>query len=128
MAYPCRQDGPGTLHHVGNRTVDGWFCFRTERHHRVFMYAWACMVRRGWVRIRSYVLMGNHYHVALKCLNGDLGETVRQVENAFTHYSNTRRRRKGDSSAAGVRTGSTRSSGGGPTGNPRLVMTAASTP
>ena len=95
MPYPPRHDRPGSLHHVCSRGVARRSLFETKRDIRVFLYPVACLVRRGWIRVRGFTVLTNHYHFLLESVVGKLSEAVRLVEISFAKYFN-RTRGRGD--------------------------------
>jgi len=68
MARPPRVDVGGYAYHVLNRTAGRWRMFRKDGDFEAFERVLELAVERsaGDVRLLTYCLMGNHWHLVLK--------------------------------------------------------------
>ncbi len=90
-APPARIEFPGAIYHVlagGNRRAE---IFSEDRDRARFLkWLGDTRVRLGW-EVRAWVLMGNHYHLALHTPEANLVEGMKWLQNAYSHYFNTER-------------------------------------
>lgn len=92
MARPLRIEFPGALYHVtarGNRKQTIFF-HDEDRHLWLDILGVAC--RRANLVVHAYCQMGNHYHLILETVEGNLSNGMRYI-NAF--YSQEINRRYG---------------------------------
>lgn len=95
MARKLRLEYAGALYHVinrGNYRVD---VFKEEGARQAFM---GCLFeaceKAGWV-LHAYVLMSNHYHLALETPDGNLVEGMRWLQSTFANRFNRYRGESG---------------------------------
>ena len=90
MPRQPRIEFPGALYHVlarGNRRGD---IFEDDADKSRFLASLAKLSKRlGW-EVRAWVLMDNHYHLALHTPQANLVEGMTWLQNSYTRYYNTR--------------------------------------
>lgn len=95
MARKVRFERAGGLYHVLNRGNYRSWVFESEGAKRSFekTLAEACQ-RSGWI-VHAYVVMGNHYHLALETPEPNLGEGMRWLQSVFATRFNRYRGESG---------------------------------
>jgi putative transposase len=95
MARKLRLEFPGALYHVINRGNYRADVFAAERTKEAFA---ACVfeacAKADW-RLHAYVIMRNHYHLAIETPNGNLVEGMRWLQSTFANRFNRLRREQG---------------------------------
>jgi len=88
MARKLRLEYAGAMYHVINRGNYRAAIFAEEGARQAFMgcLSEACE-RAGWV-LHAYVLMSNHYHLALETPQGNLVEGMRWLQSTFANRFN----------------------------------------
>ena len=100
MARPLRLEYPGAIYHVTGRMVGSWRderlrLFRDDRDCQRFVDRLGEGVEECHVRLYTYCLMGNHYHLVLETPEGNLSRFMQKLSTAYTVYYNRRHRRHG---------------------------------
>jgi len=100
MARPLRLEYAGAIYHVTGRMVGSWRderlrLFRDTRDYRRFVERLGEGVEECHVRLYSYCLMGNHYHLVLETPEGNLSRFMQKLSTAYTVYYNRRHGRHG---------------------------------
>jgi REP element-mobilizing transposase RayT len=95
MARKLRLEYEGAMYHVINRGNYRAAVFGEEGARRAFMECLgeACE-KAGWV-VHAYVLMSNHYHLALETPRGNLVEGMRWLQSTFANRFNRYRGENG---------------------------------
>ena len=95
MARKLRVEYPGAIYHVINRGNYRSWIFETEGAQEAFeaCLAQACE-RSGWI-LHAYVLMGNHYHLAIETPQGNLVTGMHWLEATFANRFNRFRGERG---------------------------------
>ena len=95
MARKLRMEYPGALYHVYSRGNYRDYVFREAGARKAFLTCLeqAC-TRSGW-RLHAYVLMGNHYHLALETPRGNLVEGMQWLQATFANRFNRYRSESG---------------------------------
>jgi REP element-mobilizing transposase RayT len=95
MARKLRLEYPGACYHVINRGNYRADVFRTERTKAAFE---ACLfeacVKSGW-RLHAFVIMRNHYHLALETPRGNLVAGMQWLQATFAGRFNRLRGERG---------------------------------
>ena len=95
MARKLRLEYAGALYHVINRGNYRADVFKEEGARQAFM---GCLLeaceKAGWV-LHAYVLMSNHYHLALETPDGNLVEGMRWLQSTFANRFNRYRGESG---------------------------------
>jgi hypothetical protein len=92
---PPRIDFPGAWHHVGNRGLSQRSMFDVVAEARFFLSLLAREVRAGRIAILAYCILGNHFHVLLVSLRGELPAVMRDVMSRYVKWFNARLPRDG---------------------------------
>jgi putative transposase len=88
MTRPLRLEFPGALYHVTSRG---------DRRSPIFLnesdrYAWMEILGKVCVRcnfiVHAYCQMGNHYHLMVETVEGNLSQGMRQLNGAYTQNFN----------------------------------------
>lgn len=95
MARPLRLQYPGALYHVISRGNYRAPIFAEEGARRAFLdCVFAACDKAGW-RLHAYVVMSNHYHLALETPQGNLSEGMRWLQSTFANRFNRFRGEQG---------------------------------
>ena len=94
MARKLRIDMAG-YHHVINRGVEKRRVFMDEDDYAMFLHLLCEMCTRFEMKLHSYCLMSNHYHLLLESKNDNLSEAMRFLNSRYAVYFNTRLKRVG---------------------------------
>lgn len=90
MARQARIEYPGALHHVRSRGNRGERIFLDDTDRRHFLELLAEAVRRyGWL-IYAWVLMDNHYHMAIETPRPNLSHGMRWLLGSYVTWFNKR--------------------------------------
>lgn len=95
MARPLRIQYPDAVYHVTGRGNERKEIFRDVRDRRTFLKLLFQSARIYQVKLFSYVLMENHFHLLLQTPLGNLGEFMRRFNISYTGYYNRRNQRVG---------------------------------
>jgi putative transposase len=95
MARALRVLVPGAWYHVVNRGIERRLIFYGEAYYRKFEELLELLVQQFGVRIHSYVLMPNHYHLQLETPRENLSEAVRWLNVSYAVWLNRKRGRVG---------------------------------
>jgi putative transposase len=95
MPRPLRIQFAGAVYHLMNRGVRGEALYTDVREHQHFLalLAEAC-VRYGWL-VRTYCLMGNHYHLLVTTPEPTLSVGMQWLNGCYAQWFNWRHRHKG---------------------------------
>lgn len=95
MARKLRLEFPGAIYHVINRGNYRSFVFQTEGARQAFedCVLSACE-RHSWV-LHAYVIMGNHYHLAVETPQGNLVAGMQWLQSTFANRFNKLRGERG---------------------------------
>jgi putative transposase len=95
MARPLRVAVPGAWYHVIARGIERRSIFRSETYYRKFEVLLASLVERFGVRVHTYALMPNHYHLQIATPRLNLSEAIRWLNVSYAIWFNRKTRRKG---------------------------------
>ena len=95
MARPLRIQYPGAIYHVTHRGNERKDIYQDDEDRHCFMDILAQSVKTYLVKIHSYVLMSNHFHLLVETPLGNLGEFMRQFTITYTSYFNRQHKRCG---------------------------------
>ena len=95
MARPLRIQYPGAVYHITCRGNDRKNIFgdNLDRKKLLEIFVHSLMVYK--VKLFSYVLMDNHFHLLVETPLGNLSEFMRQFNITYTGYYNRRHKRIG---------------------------------
>jgi len=95
MARKLRLEFPGAIYHVINRGNYRADIFQREGARLAFERClFAACRKSGWV-LHAYVLMRNHYHLALESPQGNLGVGMQWLQSTFANRFNKLRGERG---------------------------------
>lgn len=90
MSRPLRLEFPGALYHVTARGDRRAPIFRNDNDR----YAWMAVLEKVCARcnliVHAYCQMGNHYHLMLETVEGNLSQGMGQLNGAYTQNFNRR--------------------------------------
>lgn len=95
MARKLRLEFPGAIYHVINRGNYRAYVFKTEGAKHAFEEClFAACERSGWL-LHAFVIMGNHYHLALETPQGNLVAGMQWLQSTFASRFNKLRGERG---------------------------------
>ena len=95
MARPLRIQYPGAYYHVMNRGNSREDIFVTDQDRKVFLDALADSSETYHIKLISYVLMSNHFHLLVQTPQANLSEFMRHFLVTYTVRFNRRNRHAG---------------------------------
>jgi REP element-mobilizing transposase RayT len=95
MVRPLRIEFPGAAYHVTSRGNAKQDIFIDDEDRGSFLDLLSIVVERfNWL-CHAYCLMGNHYHLLIETLDGNLSKGMRELNGVYTQGFNQRHRRVG---------------------------------
>lgn len=95
MARKLRLEFPGAIYHVINRGNYRAYVFKTEGARQAFEDClFAACARSGWL-LHAFVIMGNHYHLAVETPQGNLVTGMQWLQSTFANRFNKLRGEQG---------------------------------
>lgn len=88
MARPMRIEYPGAVYHVTSRGNRRGGIFLDNEDRDVFFSIFAEAARRFHVLCHAYCLMGNHYHLVVETMEGNLSRVMRHLNGVYTQVFN----------------------------------------
>ena len=95
MARPLRVTVPGAWYHVIARGIERRAIFRDEVYYEKFEELLAALEERFGVRLHTYVLMPNHYHLQIETPRLNLSEAIRWLNISYAVWFNRKTKRNG---------------------------------
>lgn len=95
MARPLRIQYPGAVYHITCRGNERKDIFKDDVDRKTFKKLLAVSGKIYNVKIYSYVLMSNHFHLLIETPLGNLSEFMRHFNITYTGYHNRRHKRTG---------------------------------
>ena len=95
MARPLRIEYPGAFYHVISRGNAGDPIYKTRQEREKFIEYLAAAVERFGIRIHTYCLMTNHYHLLLETPEPNLSRAIQWLNVCYATYFNYKRNRRG---------------------------------
>ena len=95
MARPLRVEYPGAFYHVMHRGNAGEDIFISNKDRERFLEYLAKAVERYEIKIHTYCLMSNHYHLLVETPDPNLSQAIKWINVSYAAYFNRKRRRKG---------------------------------
>src|SRR3972149_3339589 len=95
MARPLRIQYSGAVYHVTCRGNERKEIFKDDRDRKTFLEILAKSSNIYNIKIFSYILMENHFHLLIETPLGNLGEFMRHFNITYTGYYNRRHNRVG---------------------------------
>lgn len=95
MARPLRVEYPGAFYHVINRGNAGENLFKGIRDREKFLEYLETAIERFSLKIYTYCLMTNHFHVLLETRLSNLSQAIQWVNVSYAGYFNRKYQRNG---------------------------------
>jgi putative transposase len=95
MARSLRIDVPNGWYHVLNRGIERRQIFPRAEANLHFLELLGSLPNRFGVRIHTYVLMGNHYHLQLETPQANLSRAMQWLNLSYGAWFNRRQQRSG---------------------------------
>jgi REP-associated tyrosine transposase len=95
MARPLRLDIEGGWYHVINRGLEKREIFPGERTNSHFLDLLSVLPGRFSLKVHSYVLMGNHYHLQVETPKANLSQAIQWLNVSYSTWFNRLHRRVG---------------------------------
>lgn len=90
MARELRLDPPGGWHHVTNQGLRKGLVFLNDGDRSLFVRFLADAVVKYETSACAYCLMGNHFHLVLRCPEGGLSSTMQHLKGRYASAFNRR--------------------------------------
>lgn len=90
MARALRIDEPGGWHHVMSRGRNHHAIFVDDLDRRCFLEIVAASCEKAAVEIHAFALMGNHYHLLMRCPNAGLSKAMQRINGLYVRHVNWR--------------------------------------
>ncbi|NJN46830.1 MAG: transposase [Candidatus Competibacteraceae bacterium] len=95
MSRPLRIELPGGFYHVTSRGDRRDDIFLDDNDRLLWLDTFGNVCERfNWI-CHAYCLMGNHYHIVIETLDGDLSKGMRQLNGVYTQQFNRKHARIG---------------------------------
>jgi putative transposase len=95
MARPLRIERVGGWYHVTSRGNERKAIYRNDRDRLHFLELLEGMVETYRVRMHTYVLMDNHFHLMLELTETNLSRAIQWLQVSYSVWFNRRHRRSG---------------------------------
>jgi REP-associated tyrosine transposase len=95
MARPLRVEYSGAFYHVMNRGNAGETLFKSKRDRIKFLEYLESTVDRFSIRIHTFCLMGNHYHLLVETPEPNLSKAIQWLNVSYAVYFNRKHQRNG---------------------------------
>ncbi len=95
MARPLRIEFPGAFYHVISRGNAGEPIYSARRDRKKFLNYLGTSVSRFGIRIHTYCLMANHYHLLVETPEPNLSRAIQWLNVSYATYFNKKRGRQG---------------------------------
>jgi putative transposase len=95
MARPLRIEYPGAFYHVMHRGNAGSDIFKSIRDREKFLEYIGKAVERYDIKVHTYCLMTNHYHLLIETPHPNLSQAIKWINVGYVAYFNRKRRRSG---------------------------------
>ena len=95
MARPLRIQFPGAVYHItcrGNARQD---IYKDNKDRKTFLEILTESQKIYGIKIYSYVLMSNHYHLLIETPKGNLSDYMRHLNMRYTRHYNCRHKKVG---------------------------------
>ena len=95
MARSLRVEYPGAFYHIINRGNAGEDLFKSLRDREKFLEYLETATSRFFIRIHTYCLMTNHYHLLVETPEANLSRAIQWINVSYAVYFNFKRQRRG---------------------------------
>jgi REP element-mobilizing transposase RayT len=76
------------IYHLGSHASDARHLFLTEQDRLLFLERLELVLRRFDLGLVAYTLMGNHYHLVLRILDGRVSKALQQLHSWYSRRHN----------------------------------------
>lgn len=95
MARPLRIEYPNAVYHVMNRGLSRQDIYRTNDDYQVFLETLKESSKLFNIRVISYCLMSNHYHLLIQTPKANLSRAMRHLNGVYTQRFNRTHKKDG---------------------------------
>jgi REP element-mobilizing transposase RayT len=95
MARPLRVEFPGAFYHVMNRGNAGEHVLPDDEDKQMFLDSLHRATRRFAIRVHTYCLMDNHYHLLVETPEPNLSRAMQWLNVTYASWYNRRHQRSG---------------------------------
>lgn len=95
MARPLRVEYSGAVYHIINRGNAGENLYRSSRDREKFLSYLEKAVERFSIKVHTYCLMGNHFHILMETPHPNLSKSVQWINVSYAGYFNRKYKRNG---------------------------------
>ncbi len=95
MAKPLRIEYPGAYYHVMSRGNRQENIFKNDYDREKFLDYLAILSERFPIKIHTYSLMTNHYHLLIETPEANLSRAIKWLNGSYATYVNTKRKKGG---------------------------------
>ena len=95
MARPLRIQYPGAIYHITSRGNARQEIYKDDRDRKTFLEILKESQKIYSIKIYSYVLMSNHYHLLLETPKGNVSDYMRHLNMRYTSHYNRRHKKTG---------------------------------
>ena len=95
MARSLRIEYPGAFYHVMHRGNSGFNIFRSISDRNKFLEYLTKSVERYELKIHTYCLMTNHYHLIIETPQPNLSQAIKWINVSYATYFNRKQKRSG---------------------------------
>jgi len=95
MARKIRLEFPGAIYHVINRGNYRSWIFENEKAKEAFVQCLFDVCERAEWRLHAFVVMGNHFHLAVETPRGNLVSGMQWLQSTFANRFNRLRKERG---------------------------------
>ncbi len=95
MTRPLRVEYPGAFYHVMHRGNYGSAIFKSTRDREKLFEYFAKAVERYKLKIHTYCLMTNHYHLLIETPVPNLSKAIKWINGSYAMYFNRKRELSG---------------------------------
>lgn len=95
MTRPLRLEFAGALYHVTSRGDRKSVIYRDDADRRAWIETLDRVCQRHNFLVHCYCQMGNHYHLLVETLDGNLSQGMRQLNGLYTQHFNRHHKQVG---------------------------------
>ncbi|MBT9145934.1 MAG: Chromosomal replication initiator protein DnaA [candidate division WS2 bacterium] len=95
MARPLRIEYAGAFYHIIQRGNERKEIFKSDQDREKFLKYIELISGRYNIRIHTYCIMNNHFHLILETIEPNLAKAMHTLNTSYTVYFNTKRKRTG---------------------------------
>lgn len=95
MTRPLRVEYAGAVYHVINRGNAGEYLYRSVRDRKKYLSYLEKAVNRFSIKIHTYCLMRNHFHLLMETQHPNLSKAVQWINVSYAGYFNRKYKRNG---------------------------------